>query len=70
MLDEESKRNIDDLEKETGQPSGIGRIERGECPMGAVSGIACMFCPYGHMTHCHYPLTCDEADCGHYHGEE
>lgn len=25
-----------------------------------------MFCPYGHMTECHYPKTCDEAQCSHY----
>ena len=22
--------------------------------------------PYGHMTECHYPLTCEEARCSHY----
>jgi hypothetical protein len=26
----------------------------------------CMFCPYGHMLTCHYPLTCAEAECDHY----
>lgn len=28
--------------------------------------MAQMFCPYGHMTECHYPYTCDEAECSHY----
>lgn len=25
-----------------------------------------MFCPYGHMLECHIPMTCREAECGHY----
>lgn len=29
------------------------------------SPIAATFCPTGHMTECHYPLTCDQAACGH-----
>ena len=29
--------------------------------------FACMMCPYGHMTSCHFPYTCEEADCDHYH---
>jgi len=24
-------------------------------------------CSYGHMTSCHFPHTCEEADCSHYH---
>ncbi len=47
-------------------PSGIGKIDRGECPRGMAHGAACMFCPYGHMLECHYPKTCQEAECGHY----
>lgn len=31
-----------------------------------MSPIFCMTCPYGHMTECHYPLTCEEAHCSHY----
>jgi len=31
--------------------------------------VACMYCPYGHMLECHYPLTCDEAECDHYKAE-
>lgn len=29
----------------------------------------CMFCSYGHMLECHYPFTCDEAECDHYKSE-
>lgn len=29
-----------------------------------------MWCPYGHMTECHLPLTCAEARCDHYIIEE
>jgi hypothetical protein len=28
--------------------------------------MACQFCPTGHMTDCHYPYSCEEANCGHY----
>lgn len=28
--------------------------------------MAAMFCPYGHLTECHYPLTCAEAMCAHF----
>lgn len=31
-----------------------------------VPPMRCMFCPYGHMLDCHYPFTCDEAECSHY----
>ena len=31
-----------------------------------VPPMRCMFCPYGHMTSCHHPFTCDEAKCSHY----
>jgi len=47
-------------------PTGIGRVTRGECPMGAFTPMGCMLCEYGHMLACHYPMTCDEADCGLY----
>ncbi len=28
--------------------------------------LAAMFCPNGHMTECHAPMDCEEAECGHY----
>lgn len=41
------------------------------CPMLGfdVPRIRCMFCSYGHMLECHYPLTCEEAECDHYKAE-
>ena len=70
MLDEKSRRNIEDLERETGKLSGVGRMDRGECPIGCINTMGCMFCQYGHMLECHYPLTCSEADCSHYQADE
>ena len=40
-----------------------------ECPENGGSPVppmVCMFCPYGHLTECHYPETCDEGSCNHY----
>jgi len=48
---------------------GAVKTSTGQCPMGGTSPMACMFCQYGHMTDCHYPLTCEEADCSHYQEE-
>jgi len=45
---------------------GIDLINRRECPRGATSPMACMFCFCGHMTECHYPYPCDQAFCSHY----
>lgn len=45
---------------------GATKTLTGGCPMGGASPMACMFCLYGHMTECHYPLTCEEAKCSHY----
>lgn len=69
-MDEESRKRIDELERLSGKPSGVGRMDRGECPLGGINAMACMFCPYGHMLECHYPLTCDEAECSHYKSEQ
>lgn len=27
--------------------------------------LAAMFCMTGHMTECHYPMTCASAQCAH-----
>jgi len=27
--------------------------------------LQAFFCAYGHMTECHYPQTCREANCSH-----
>lgn len=36
------------------------------CPL----PVAAHFCMEGHMTECHAGMTCEEADCFHYSGEE
>lgn len=66
MLDEKSRANIAEIEAHSRFPTGIGRIDRGECPTGAPNPIACTFCPYGHMLECHYPYTCEHVECEHY----
>ncbi len=48
---------------------GVVKTLSGECPLGGANPMACMFCSYGHMTHCHYPRTCEEAECSHYEAE-
>jgi len=63
-------KNIEQMEELTGKPTGIGRIERGECPIGGKSPMACMFCQFGHMLDCHWPDTCEQARCGHYLSEQ
>jgi hypothetical protein len=68
-MDNESQKVIEELEKHSRFPTGTGKIERDECEMGAISPVSCMFCPYGHMLECHYPFTCDEAECSHYQEE-
>ncbi|MBA7666061.1 hypothetical protein ES703_74136 [subsurface metagenome] len=45
---------------------GMYKIATGNCPLVAVSPLACMFCEYGHMLDCHYPHDCKEAECSHY----
>ena|GEM_PF-2370342 len=48
---------------------GVVKTSTGQCPLGGAAAMACMFCQYGHMTHCHYPHTCEEANCSHYQEE-
>ena len=57
---------LTEIEAHSRFPTGIGRIERGECPMKRESVAACMVCSYGHMLECHYPQLCAEARCSHY----
>lgn len=45
--------------------AGVDLIAEGKCPLNARTGHACMFCQYGHLTDCHYPKTCREAQCSH-----
>jgi hypothetical protein len=69
VMNEEISASIGEIEAHSRFPTGIGRIERGECPCGIVSPIACMFCPCGHMLECHHPFTCEEVECSHYQQE-
>ncbi len=46
-------------------PSGIKLIERGECPKGAVSPMSGILCMSGHLLECHWPVSCEEANCSH-----
>lgn len=68
-MDEETKRNIESLEKGSRFPTGIGKIGRSECEMGGLNPMACMLCSCGHMLECHYPHTCEEVECSHYQRE-
>lgn len=34
-------------------------------PKCVCSPMQAMFCVYGHMLECHFPLTCDQAHCSH-----
>ena len=68
-MDSRSRQNIAEIEKQLGHATGIGLIERGECPRGALTPVACTFCECGHMLDCHYPKTCEEAECSHYRRE-
>lgn len=65
-MDERSRKQIEELEKNSRFPSGVGRIERGECPLSGLTPMSCMYCEFGHMLCCHYPMTCEEAECSHY----
>ncbi len=49
----------------TAYPRGVKLIQSGQCPAGAVSPMACMFCMTGHMLECHYPYDCETAQCSH-----
>jgi hypothetical protein len=61
MPEEDAKKAAADMINK----QGITKIARGECPRGATTPMACMLCLCGHMLECHYPLTCEEAQCSH-----
>lgn len=50
-------------------PAGLELIQAGKCPVGGRNPMACMFCTFGHMTECHYPKNCADAECSHYQRE-
>lgn len=68
-MSEESRQRLTELEQISRYPTGVGRVDRGECPQGGFTPMNCMFCPYGHLLECHYPSTCDEVECSHYEAE-
>jgi hypothetical protein len=63
-LDDTMAQTIREIEAFSEWPTGIGRISRGECPLGAVSPAQCTLCIMGHMLECHYPHTCSQCGCG------
>ena len=46
-------------------PMGSGLIRAGKGPIKATGPMACMLCSHGHMTECHYPKTCSQAQSAH-----
>lgn len=66
IIEPEDKETLAAFDAGAKYPPGIVRIDKGECPRGMRNAAACMFCPNGHMLECHYPKTCQEAECGHY----
>jgi hypothetical protein len=30
-----------------------------------VNALRTMFCPFGHLTECHFPMNCEQAQCSH-----
>lgn len=69
IMDEQTKERIAFIEKTSRFPTGIGRIDRRECPIGALNPMGCALCLYGHMLECHYPHSCNECECDHYQRE-
>jgi hypothetical protein len=66
MLSAKDRERLAKFDKNTRYPSGIGKVDRGECPLDYHVPSACMICLCGHMLECHYPMSCEEAKCSHY----
>ena len=49
-----------------GSSRDLGSIAIPANPQCQCNPMQAMFCPYGHMLECHIPMTCREAECGHY----
>jgi len=47
-------------------PTGFELIYEKLCPLKRVHSWACVLCPFGHVTECHYPNDCRTAECAHY----
>ena len=65
-MSDSTRETLKQLELLSPFPTGVGQIERGQCPLGARTPMSCMVCEFGHMLDCHYPLDCEEAQCSHY----
>ncbi|MFQ6076935.1 MAG: hypothetical protein ACE5Z5_12545 [Candidatus Bathyarchaeia archaeon] len=65
-MGEDIEKELMKLPPEMRYQTGVWKTTHGECPRGGFTPMACMFCPYGHMLECHYPMTCEEAQCDHY----
>ena len=61
-----AKEEADRLASKEVESMGAVKTSTGQCPLGGASPMSCMFCQFGHMTDCHYPLSCEEANCSHY----
>lgn len=68
-LDDLTRKRIEEIEARSKYRTGLGTIDRGECPRGYGHAVACASCPYGHILECHYPLSCKDAFCQHYQRE-
>ena len=69
ILDARSRNRIEEIEKYSKYKTGLGTIERGECPEGNRESISCAVCNTGHILECHHPLSCKDAFCQHYRRE-
>ena len=69
MLSVKDRKELARIDKNAKYPSGLGKIDRNECPLGYHSPAACMICSCGHMLECHFPKSCEEAECSHYERE-
>ena len=47
-------------------PAAPDVIKACACPLNNSILIACFVCNWGHLTECHAPQTCAEAQCSHY----
>jgi hypothetical protein len=65
MADEQTNVVVSWTTKEEAE-RGFRRCKKADAE---VPIMACMFCPYGHMTCCHYPSTEHSKEfCGHGYG--
>lgn len=48
---------------------GTGEVVEANPACVCPTAHAAMFCATGHMLECHYPMSCEQADCEHYRRE-